>query len=233
MKRLLAGPRRRPRKPVVKSAEDICFIKPRKNKAKPEAEQTAAKVRPRPVLESPKPVRVDSSHWGWRKCILAGHVHRGLTGLLCERMELEDDSLNTIMLEDSLEIATDMCKTPEAIWAILDFLEAETWKTKPELKNVSGMKSMALYTLSYLARRQVREAKGARQPFSDKQALPLAMLAQKSIKDENVEVRAATMEYCVHLYAATTTLQFWKISEGDDTLEALIWYHLTKKDSRR
>lgn len=148
-------------------------------------------------------------------------------------MDIDDNSLSTVKLEDDLEVATDMCKTPEAICAILEFLDAEHWKTKPEGKNnVSGMKSTALYVLAYLLRRQVRETKEGKQPFTDKQAIPLAMLAQTCMHDDNVEVRAATIEYCVHLYAATTTTQFWKVSEGDESLEALIWYHLKKDNGK-
>jgi len=208
----------------------VCFIKPKKNRAKVETEQADVRVRQRPALESPKPVRVDSSHWGWRKCLFKGQTQRALTGLLSQRLELDDNSLATIKLEDDLEVATDMCKTHEAICALLEFLEAEHWKASPpEMKiNVPGLTSTTLYMLSYLLRRQMREIKDGKQAFTDKQALPLADLAQKCMHDNDVQVRAATIDYCRHLYAATTTSQFWKISEGDESLEALIWYHLMK-----
>ena len=233
MKRLLVGPRRRPRKPVVKSAEDVCFIKPKKTRAKVPAEVPEVRVRPRPVLESPKPVRVDSSNWGWRKCLHKGETQRALTGLLCQRLDLDDDALSTVKLEDDLEIATDMCKTQEAVCAVLEFLEGEKWEVTPEGKNnVAGLKATTLYVLAYLMRRRVREVKGGKQPFTDKQATSLAMLAQAGIRHESVEVRAAAINYCTHLYAATTTSQFWKISEDDEPLEALVWYHLKKENGK-
>lgn len=210
----------------------MCFIKPKKTRAKVETEQPDVQVRPRPALDSPKPVRVDSSHWGWRKCLFMGQTQRALTSLLSQRLDFDDNSLSTIKLEDDLEVATDMCKTPEAICALLEFLEAEHWKASPpDVKiNVPGLMSTTLYMLSYLLRRQRREIKDGKQAFTDKQALSLAHLAQRCMHDNDVQVRTATIDYCRHLYAATTTSQFWKISEGDESLEALIWYHLMKNN---
>ena len=234
VKRLLTGPPRRPRQlPPPKTAEELCFIKPRKPKAKAQEDQGQKRVRPRPEVGSPKPVRIDSSHWGWRKCLLSGQTLRGLTGLLSDRMELDDNSLSTVKLEDSLEVVTDMCKTPDAICAILEFIEdCEDHPTKTEGKNVAGMKSTALYVLSYLLRRLVRDNKTGKQPLSDKQSLPLAMLARKYMNDESTDVRASTMNYCIYLYAATTSLQFWKVSEDDEALEPLIWFYLMKNGNR-
>lgn len=229
MERLLVGPRRRPRKPpviktVVRSAEDVCFIKPKKKRTKAEEEAFQARVRPSPILESSKPTHFDRS-----QCISGpneGETQLALTGLLSQRLDLDDDSLAAIKLEDDLEVAIEMCKTQEAICTIVELLETEHYPTRSGKCNVSGLKSTALYALAYLLRRQGRETKEGEQAFTDEQALPLATLAQRCMHDDNVQVRAATIEYCIHLYATTTASQFWRISEGDESLEALIWYHL-------